>query len=46
MHYDMVMSQCKSVSPRSLANEMAMTQYKAISEMTKIHYKLSRMFVS
>ena len=46
MHFDMIMPKCKLVSLRSITNERVMPQYRAIFEMTKLHYKLSQASVS
>ena len=41
MHPDMIMPRCKLVSLKPNANERVMPQYRANSEMTKLHCKLS-----
>ena len=46
MHSDMIMPRCKLVSLISITNERVMPQYKAISEMTKLHCMLSQVSVS
>ena len=46
MHSDMIMPRCKLVPLRSITNEMVMPQYRATSEMTKLHWKLSQVSMS
>ena len=45
MYSDMIRPRCKLLSLRSITNERVMPQYRATSEMTKLHCKLSQVSV-